>query len=217
MQHGLHPPRRGHRSHRPGPPDHPTTTLRHRPSRRNHGTTHRRQPPSLSHRPTNRRRRRHPRHPLRRPRNHGRPAGQSRQRLTVRALLMPVGPDWYAIATESVREVVARPMLTAVPTGPDALVGLFNLRGEIVPLFDTAALLGIGHGRCPARSARSCSLTLGRRRPGRHGRPGGCGDRRSLRDRDAGRNRTCSIGGRVATLIDVELLLAPDRLGWLSR
>jgi purine-binding chemotaxis protein CheW len=134
----------------------------------------------------------------------------------MRALLMPVGPDWYAVATESVREVVAQPMLTAVPTGPDALVGLFNLRGEIVPLFDTAALLGIG--RVGAGSFGTVVLTeLGPAGLAVTGVPEAVEiGALAATEMPAGVG-TCSIGGRVATLIDVELLLAPDRLGWLSQ
>jgi purine-binding chemotaxis protein CheW len=44
----------------------------------------------------------------------------------------------------SVREVVADPFLCALPKSPAAILGLFNLRGEIVPLFDSAALIGLG-------------------------------------------------------------------------
>lgn len=59
------------------------------------------------------------------------------------AVLLPVGADWYALDVQSVREVVAQPVVTAVPAAPQALLGLFNLRGEIVPLFETATLLGL--------------------------------------------------------------------------
>ena len=41
-----------------------------------------------------------------------------------------------------VREVVAAPTLTRLVTAPSIVLGLFNLRGEIVALLDTAALLG---------------------------------------------------------------------------
>lgn len=61
----------------------------------------------------------------------------------MQALLLPVGADWYALDIHSVREVVARPAATAVPTAPKPLLGLFNLRGEIVPLFETATLVGL--------------------------------------------------------------------------
>lgn len=65
--------------------------------------------------------------------------------MSVTAVLLPVGPDRYAVPARLVREVVADPRPTRLPTAPTALVGLFNLRGEVVPAFDTAALLGIGH------------------------------------------------------------------------
>jgi purine-binding chemotaxis protein CheW len=60
------------------------------------------------------------------------------------AVVFPIGLDRYAIATSVVREVVADPIPTAMPTSPAALLGAFNLRGEVIPMFDTALLLGIG-------------------------------------------------------------------------
>jgi chemotaxis signal transduction protein len=62
----------------------------------------------------------------------------------VPALLIPVGDDVYALPAAVVREVVPQPVPTRVPTAPAALLGLFNLRGEVVPMFDTAAVIGIG-------------------------------------------------------------------------
>jgi purine-binding chemotaxis protein CheW len=62
----------------------------------------------------------------------------------VRALLVPVGPDTYAIDLDEVREVVRPPGVTAVPTAPAFVLGLFNLRGEVVVLLDTGVLVGIG-------------------------------------------------------------------------
>ena len=61
------------------------------------------------------------------------------------AVLMPVGDDLYAVPTGWVREVVGAPALTPLVTGPAGVLGLFNLRGEIVPLLDTASLLDLGH------------------------------------------------------------------------
>jgi chemotaxis signal transduction protein len=62
----------------------------------------------------------------------------------VQALLLPVGDDFYALPISWVREVVAAPRLTQLVTAPTRVLGLFNLRGQIVPLLDTAALLGTG-------------------------------------------------------------------------
>jgi purine-binding chemotaxis protein CheW len=59
-------------------------------------------------------------------------------------VIFPVGRDLYAVAASTVREVVFDPLPTRLPTAPSVLLGAFNLRGEVVPLFDTAALLGIG-------------------------------------------------------------------------
>jgi purine-binding chemotaxis protein CheW len=60
------------------------------------------------------------------------------------AVLLPVGADVYAVPVGWLREVVPAPTLTPLVTAPPAVLGLFNLRGQIVPLLDTAALLGLG-------------------------------------------------------------------------
>jgi purine-binding chemotaxis protein CheW len=60
-------------------------------------------------------------------------------------ILVPVGADLYAVPIGWVREVVISPPLTRLVTAPAMVLGLFNLRGEIVPLLDAAPLLGLGH------------------------------------------------------------------------
>jgi purine-binding chemotaxis protein CheW len=64
--------------------------------------------------------------------------------VTGAAVIFPVGADTYAVAADTVREVVSGPRTTNVPTVAPELVGALNLRGEVVPVFDLAALLGIG-------------------------------------------------------------------------
>jgi purine-binding chemotaxis protein CheW len=59
------------------------------------------------------------------------------------ALLIPVGSDTYALPLETVREVVVEPRVTELPTSPTVVRGVFNVRGDIVPLLDTAQLLGL--------------------------------------------------------------------------
>jgi purine-binding chemotaxis protein CheW len=59
------------------------------------------------------------------------------------ALLIPVGSDTYAIALETVREVVVEPRVTQLPTSPPVVRGVFNVRGDIIPLLDTGLLLGL--------------------------------------------------------------------------
>jgi purine-binding chemotaxis protein CheW len=64
--------------------------------------------------------------------------------VTTSAVIFSIGEDLYAVDASTVREVVADPQPTRLPTAPSVFVGAFNLRGEVVPMFDTAALLGIG-------------------------------------------------------------------------
>lgn len=62
----------------------------------------------------------------------------------MQAVTVPVGADLYAVSVDWVQHVLAAPPTTALVTAPALVLGLFNLRGEIVPLLDTAAMLGIG-------------------------------------------------------------------------
>lgn len=64
--------------------------------------------------------------------------------MTIPAVIFPIGEDRYAVPTSAVREIVANPHPTRLPNAPAALLGVFNLRGEVIPVFDTAAVLGIG-------------------------------------------------------------------------
>ena len=66
-----------------------------------------------------------------------------------RAILLPVGRDWFALPPVALQEVVADPEVTPVPAAPATVRGLVNVRGQIVPLLDTGALLGLDRAaRC---------------------------------------------------------------------
>ena len=62
----------------------------------------------------------------------------------MRALLLPVGGEVYAVALAALRSVVGDPQVLAIPTAPPDILGALNLRGEIVAVLDTARVLGIG-------------------------------------------------------------------------
>ena len=62
----------------------------------------------------------------------------------MRVLLLRAGADLLAVPMAVAREVVIAPRLTSVPATGRNVAGLFNLRGDIVPVFDTAMLLGLG-------------------------------------------------------------------------
>jgi chemotaxis signal transduction protein len=64
--------------------------------------------------------------------------------MAVTAVVFSIGQDLYAVTTAAVREVICNVRPIQLPTAPAALLGAFNLRGEVVPMFDTAYLLGVG-------------------------------------------------------------------------
>lgn len=131
----------------------------------------------------------------------------------MQALLLPVGPEWYAFDTAAVREVVAGPLVIPLPTAPASVLGVFNLRGEIIPVFDTAALLGVGQselhpyavvvdtGMGPAAVAAHDIPEVAdlAEQAGASELPGALG--------------AFAVDGRLAVLLDVDAVLAPARIG----
>lgn len=59
------------------------------------------------------------------------------------------GRERFCLPVLDVEEVVKWPLLTNVPLGPAYLVGIFNLRGAIVPLIDIAMTEGRRAGLLP--------------------------------------------------------------------
>jgi purine-binding chemotaxis protein CheW len=62
----------------------------------------------------------------------------------MQALVLPIGENRYGLDLLDVREVVPGPVLTPLPGAPRAVLGVINLRGDVVPVLDTAQLLGLG-------------------------------------------------------------------------
>lgn len=54
--------------------------------------------------------------------------------------------ETYAIGIEAVREIVKVPFLTEVPRAAKELLGVMNLRGEILPVYDVRARLLLQEG-----------------------------------------------------------------------
>ena len=125
----------------------------------------------------------------------------------LRALLVPVGLDLYAVPMDAVREVVRAPLVTRLPTAPGLVLGLFNLRGEIVPLLDTPALMGLSriHGwsfvavvRSPLGPAGLAATALPE--------PVALGEAVGASESPATAG-TYAVGQRLAVLLDIEALL----------
>ena len=56
-----------------------------------------------------------------------------------------LGNDRYAIETKNVREILRFKEHTPLPGAPAFLIGIANLRGQIVAVFDLGVFLGIAH------------------------------------------------------------------------
>jgi purine-binding chemotaxis protein CheW len=131
----------------------------------------------------------------------------------VQAVLLPAGEDVYAVLVDWVREVVTAPPLTTLVTGPELVLGLFNLRGEIVPLLDTAALLGL-HALGTVEFA-----VVVRSQQGLAGLTATAFPRRALLGSPSGPSDlpgtagTYQVGRQVVVLLDPATLLASQRLG----
>jgi purine-binding chemotaxis protein CheW len=136
----------------------------------------------------------------------------------VQALLLPVGADLYALPVDWVLEVVAAPTVTPLATAPAAVLGLFNLRGQIVPLLETAALLGIGTVEASAYAVVVNSA---------HGPVGLAASgfpQQTVLDASIGPSELpgttglYQLGQRVAACLDPESLLTHERIaGYLPR
>lgn len=59
------------------------------------------------------------------------------------------GRERFCLSVLAVEEVVDWPLITRVPLGPSFLMGVFNLRGSIVPLVDIAFTEGRRSGLLP--------------------------------------------------------------------
>jgi chemotaxis signal transduction protein len=127
-------------------------------------------------------------------------------------LLMHVDDELLAVPMAVAREVVVAPAVTPLPTAPATVAGVINLRGEIVPVFDTAMLLGLGTISSIAYVA-VVETSLG---------PAGlatteAGESAELGEpigstETPGTLASYALGTRVVVMVDVETLLAPARI-----
>jgi purine-binding chemotaxis protein CheW len=126
----------------------------------------------------------------------------------VRALILPVGDELYALPIESVRQVIERPAPTRLPTAPARMLGLLNVQGQLVPMLDTAALLDHGVIVAPpyaavieVRGARGALAATAMPLTSELGEPVGRPD-------VSGGVGTYAVGDRLVVLLDVEALFS---------
>jgi purine-binding chemotaxis protein CheW len=57
-----------------------------------------------------------------------------------------IGPEDYALPVESVTEVAELGDVTPVPGAPAGVLGVRNLRGQVLPVIDMATVFGLASG-----------------------------------------------------------------------
>jgi chemotaxis signal transduction protein len=131
----------------------------------------------------------------------------------VRALILPVGEELYALPMTSVRQVIERPSPTRLPTALSPLMGLLNVQGDLIPLFDTAAL--VANGTVAAASyAAVVEVAAGQGALATTGVPVTVelGDPLGPADTPGGTG-IFAWGDRLAVLLDLEAVLIPPQAG----
>ena len=66
-----------------------------------------------------------------------------------RVLVMAAASAYFAVPMATVHQVLRHPLVTRIPLSPAGLLGVVNVRGEVVPLLDTAVLTGTGSLHAP--------------------------------------------------------------------
>jgi chemotaxis signal transduction protein len=128
-------------------------------------------------------------------------------------VVLPLGTDNYAVPIGWVREVLAAPAVTRLATAPPVTLGLINVRGEIVPLLDTARLLGVGTiATAPfvavIRTQHGPAALAATAIPQRADLGDPIGNSELL-----GTAGSYQLGRQVVVLLDMQALLTPDHLG----
>ena len=80
-------------------------------------------------------------------------------------LAFDVGPATFALPLANVREVDRLPLVTPVPHLPAWVLGVINLRGEILSAVDLGTFFGLGTDK-PGREARILACRAGRMEAG---------------------------------------------------
>ncbi len=141
----------------------------------------------------------------------------------MRALLLPLGNVWYAVEMVAAREVLEAPSISPLVTAPPTVLGVVNLRGDVVPVFDTGRLLGVGsrHGAAFVvvvvdvdRRAAGLAVTATPETAllGEHREPSELPGTRGSFAVAQVRSSSAAARLKVVALIDLAALLAADRV-----
>lgn len=131
----------------------------------------------------------------------------------MKALVLPIAEEHYGFALSSVQQVISSPRVTHLPAAEPALLGLINVRGEIVPLFDLAVLTDVGE-RGASAFAILVETSHGLAALGVAAMPESVElDEASGSEGFGEEARVFPVDGHMVTLLEVENLLVRGRAG----
>lgn len=91
----------------------------------------------------------------------GRPTPSDSSSQDERVLLFNVGDEEYGVSIMHIREILKPPLLTEVPRAPSHVMGVFSLRGTVLPVIGLTAPLGLP-SRQPAHPEEARVLVVGK-------------------------------------------------------
>lgn len=68
-------------------------------------------------------------------------------------LTFSINREEYALSVSNVKEILEVPPITRIPRMPPFMTGVFNLRGNVVPLIDLRAKFGLGETEMTVETA----------------------------------------------------------------
>ena len=68
---------------------------------------------------------------------------EKKSKKTIRVLSFLLGGENYCVGIAETKEVIRPPEVTRVPTAPEFIVGIINLRGEIISILDIRHFFGL--------------------------------------------------------------------------
>ena len=140
-----------------------------------------------------------------------------------RFVLFQAGDEWFGLPIASVREIQPLPRVTRVPNAPGEVLGILNLRGRILTLFDLVRCLGIPPGTRPITHAvvldfGDPDLQIGfavQRIAQVHGLTPSAIEPASPREGGpSGVEGVCEVGGQVVSLLDPARVFARSLAEW---
>ena len=79
---------------------------------------------------------------------------------TLQLIIFRLSQEWYGVDIAKVREVLKVSKITYLPSTPEYIAGIVNLRGNILSVMDLKTLFGLPHNE-PTEKARIIAIESG--------------------------------------------------------